>query len=187
MVKVTEIPIFGNFFLVFSMKINLNSWPVTEWYHLSLYILFFIVCPYWSFALAFFLFLPDIFSPATDTEVPMDYSNEYLDSERTSLMDDSDEACSIPGSFSPDNSQDGASGDQRSDTHYISHSFVFLFKTQIKHVSPHNRHSANIPLMRVVQSVRNTTRRSSTAIKEGWMVHYSNKDTLVHCFSSLYK
>ncbi|KAK3560856.1 hypothetical protein QTP86_022602 [Hemibagrus guttatus] len=92
----------------------------------------------------------DIFSPTADTEVPMDYSNEYLDSERTSLMDDSDEACSIPGSFSPDNSQDGASGDQ----------------------------SANIPLMRVVQSVRHTTRRSSTAIKEGWMVHYSNKDTL---------
>ncbi|MCJ8739745.1 hypothetical protein PDJAM_G00050690 [Pangasius djambal] len=92
----------------------------------------------------------DMFSPTADTEVPMDYSNEYLDSERTSLMDESDEACSIPGSFSPDNSQDGASGDQ----------------------------SANIPLMRVVQSVRHTTRRSSTAIKEGWMVHYSNKDTL---------
>ncbi|XP_026996681.1 serine/threonine-protein kinase D2 [Tachysurus fulvidraco] len=92
----------------------------------------------------------DIFSPTADTEVPMDYSNEYLDSERTSMMDDSDESCSIPGSFSPDNSQDGASGDQ----------------------------SANIPLMRVVQSVRHTTRRSSTAIKEGWMVHYSNKDTL---------
>lgn len=33
--------------------------------------------------------------------------------------------------------------------------------------------------MRVVQSVRQTTRRSSTSIKEGWMVHYSNKDTLV--------
>uniref|UniRef100_A0A8B9H5E6 Serine/threonine-protein kinase n=1 Tax=Astyanax mexicanus TaxID=7994 RepID=A0A8B9H5E6_ASTMX len=30
----------------------------------------------------------------------------------------------------------------------------------------------------VVQSVRQTTRRSSTAIKEGWVVHYSNKDTL---------
>uniref|UniRef100_A0A7N9AL25 Serine/threonine-protein kinase n=1 Tax=Mastacembelus armatus TaxID=205130 RepID=A0A7N9AL25_9TELE len=38
--------------------------------------------------------------------------------------------------------------------------------------------SVYIPLMRVVQSVRQTTRRSSTAIKEGWMVHYSNKDTL---------
>ncbi|XP_043114622.1 serine/threonine-protein kinase D2 isoform X2 [Puntigrus tetrazona] len=92
----------------------------------------------------------DILSPSTDTEVPMDYSNEYSDTDKSSLMDDSDEACSIPGSFSPDSNQDGASGDQ----------------------------SANIPLMRVVQSIRQTTRRSSTAIKEGWMVHYSNKDTL---------
>uniref|UniRef100_A0A3B5M606 Serine/threonine-protein kinase n=1 Tax=Xiphophorus couchianus TaxID=32473 RepID=A0A3B5M606_9TELE len=75
--------------------------------------------------------------------------SEYDTSDKSS-MDDSDEACSIPGSFSPDNNQDGTGGDQ----------------------------SANIPLMRVVQSVRQTTRRSSTAIKEGWMVHYSNKDTL---------
>uniref|UniRef100_A0A8C1KKU7 Serine/threonine-protein kinase n=1 Tax=Cyprinus carpio TaxID=7962 RepID=A0A8C1KKU7_CYPCA len=82
--------------------------------------------------------------------VPMDYSNEYSDTDKSSLMDDSDEACSIPGSFSPDSNQHGATGDQ----------------------------SANIPLMRVVQSIRQTTRRSSTAIKEGWMVHYSNKDTL---------
>uniref|UniRef100_A0A9J7X5G2 Serine/threonine-protein kinase n=1 Tax=Cyprinus carpio carpio TaxID=630221 RepID=A0A9J7X5G2_CYPCA len=88
--------------------------------------------------------------PSTDMEVPMDYSNEYSDTDKSSLMDDSDEACSIPGSFSPDSNQHGATGDQ----------------------------SANIPLMRVVQSIRQTTRRSSTAIKEGWMVHYSNKDTL---------
>ncbi|XP_051521043.1 serine/threonine-protein kinase D2 isoform X2 [Myxocyprinus asiaticus] len=94
--------------------------------------------------------LGDMLSPSTDAEVPMDYNNEYSDHDKSSLMDESDEAISIPGSFSPDSSQDGASGDQ----------------------------SANIPLMRVVQSVRHTTRRSSTAIKEGWMVHYSNKDTL---------
>ncbi|XP_041663873.1 serine/threonine-protein kinase D2 isoform X2 [Cheilinus undulatus] len=91
----------------------------------------------------------DMLSPSTDPEVPMDYSSEYDPADKSS-MDDSDEACSIPGSFSPDNIQDGTSGDQ----------------------------NANIPLMRVVQSVRQTTRRSSTAIKEGWMVHYSNKDTL---------
>uniref|UniRef100_A0A6Q2YP21 Serine/threonine-protein kinase n=1 Tax=Esox lucius TaxID=8010 RepID=A0A6Q2YP21_ESOLU len=84
-------------------------------------------------------------------EVPMDYSSEYADSDKSSVMDDSDESCSIPGSFSPESSQDGTSGDQSA-----------LF----------------IPLMRVVQSMRQTTRRSSTSIKEGWMVHYSNKDTL---------
>lgn len=92
----------------------------------------------------------DMLSPSTDSDMPMDYSSDYSDQERSSLMDDSDEACSIPGSFSPENRQDGTSGDQ----------------------------STYIPLMRVVQSVRQTTRRSSTAIKEGWMVHYSNKDTL---------
>ncbi|XP_049432515.1 serine/threonine-protein kinase D2 isoform X2 [Epinephelus fuscoguttatus] len=91
----------------------------------------------------------DMLSPSADPEVPMDYSSEYDASDKSSI-DDSDEACSIPGSFSPENNQDGTSGDQ----------------------------SVYIPLMRVVQSVRQTTRRSSTAIKEGWMVHYSNKDTL---------
>lgn len=45
--------------------------------------------------------------------------------------------------------------------------------------------SSNIPLMRVVQSVKHTKRKSSTMVKEGWMVHYSSRDTLVsnhgHC------
>lgn len=42
----------------------------------------------------------------------MDYSTDY-DAADKSSMDDSDEACSIPGSFSPENNQDGTSGDQR--------------------------------------------------------------------------
>lgn len=55
---------------------------------------------------------PDMLSPSADPEVPMDYSTEYDASDKSSI-DDSDEACSIPGSFSPDNSQDGTNGDQR--------------------------------------------------------------------------
>lgn len=39
--------------------------------------------------------------------------------------------------------------------------------------------SNNIPLMRVVQSVKHTKRKSSNVMKEGWMVHYTSKDTLV--------
>lgn len=50
----------------------------------------------------------DMLSPSADTEEPMEY-----DASDKSSMDDSDEACSIPGSFSPDNNQDGISGDQR--------------------------------------------------------------------------
>ncbi|KAM8920979.1 serine/threonine-protein kinase D1 isoform 1-T1 [Pelodytes ibericus] len=38
--------------------------------------------------------------------------------------------------------------------------------------------SNNIPLMRVVQSVKHTKRKSSSVIKEGWMVHYTSKDTM---------
>ncbi|KAM3843108.1 serine/threonine-protein kinase D1 [Diretmus argenteus] len=38
--------------------------------------------------------------------------------------------------------------------------------------------SNNIPLMRVVQSVKHTKRKSSNVVKEGWLVHYTSKDTL---------
>lgn len=58
------------------------------------------------------LCVPDMLSPSADPEVPMDYSTEYDASDKSSI-DDSDEACSIPGSFSPDNSQNGVSGDQK--------------------------------------------------------------------------
>ncbi|XP_024912515.1 serine/threonine-protein kinase D3 isoform X3 [Cynoglossus semilaevis] len=37
---------------------------------------------------------------------------------------------------------------------------------------------SNIPLMRVVQSIRHTKRKNSTVVKEGWMVHYSCRDAL---------
>ncbi|XP_057376472.1 serine/threonine-protein kinase D1-like isoform X1 [Daphnia carinata] len=37
--------------------------------------------------------------------------------------------------------------------------------------------SSNIPLMRIVQSVKHTKRRGSNVLKEGWMIHYTNKDS----------
>ncbi|KAJ8924394.1 hypothetical protein NQ315_007190 [Exocentrus adspersus] len=39
--------------------------------------------------------------------------------------------------------------------------------------------SANIPLQRIVQSVKHTKRRGSKVIKEGWLVHFTNKDMMV--------
>jgi len=36
--------------------------------------------------------------------------------------------------------------------------------------------SNNIPLMRIVQSVKHMKRRGSNVLKEGWMIHYTNKD-----------
>ncbi|XP_078452218.1 serine/threonine-protein kinase D3-like [Lampetra fluviatilis] len=43
---------------------------------------------------------------------------------------------------------------------------------------PIGQTASNIPLMRVIQSVRQTKRRSSTVLREGWMVHFTNKDNL---------
>lgn len=39
--------------------------------------------------------------------------------------------------------------------------------------------SANIPLMRIVQSVKHTKKRGGQAIKEGWLVHFTNIDKTV--------
>lgn len=39
--------------------------------------------------------------------------------------------------------------------------------------------SANIPLMRIVQSVKHTKKRGGQALKEGWLVHYTNLDATV--------
>uniref|UniRef100_UPI00398EE7E4 serine/threonine-protein kinase D3-like n=1 Tax=Pristiophorus japonicus TaxID=55135 RepID=UPI00398EE7E4 len=45
--------------------------------------------------------------------------------------------------------------------------------------SPLSPSSTNyIPLMRVVQSVKHTKRKSSAVLKEGWMIHYSDRDSL---------
>ncbi|KAI4484832.1 hypothetical protein M0804_007398 [Polistes exclamans] len=38
--------------------------------------------------------------------------------------------------------------------------------------------SNNIPLMRIVQSVKHTKRRGSKVLKEGWMVHFTNRDSV---------
>uniref|UniRef100_A0A674A402 Protein kinase D4 n=1 Tax=Salmo trutta TaxID=8032 RepID=A0A674A402_SALTR len=45
-------------------------------------------------------------------------------------------------------------------------------------LSPSPCFSSYIPLMRVVQSVRHTKRRASGVLKEGWLLHHTNTDTL---------
>ncbi|CAH4034151.1 unnamed protein product [Pieris brassicae] len=39
--------------------------------------------------------------------------------------------------------------------------------------------SANIPLMRIVQSVKHTKKREGQWLKQGWLVHFTNKDATV--------
>ncbi|KAJ6663773.1 hypothetical protein lerEdw1_009852 [Lerista edwardsae] len=91
------------------------------------------------------------------TDVPMEDATDLSDAEKNSLMDESDDSGIIPGSHSESEQWVGEDLDD-------------LSKSQGA--------MGYIPLMRVVQSVRQTTRKSSTALKEGWVVHFSNKDTL---------
>uniref|UniRef100_A0A7N8X4A4 Serine/threonine-protein kinase n=1 Tax=Mastacembelus armatus TaxID=205130 RepID=A0A7N8X4A4_9TELE len=56
----------------------------------------------------------------------------------------------------------------------FSASEVFMKLVQVLTGQSHS----NIPLMRVVQSIKHTKRKSSTVVKEGWMVHYTSHDNL---------
>ncbi|XP_042902741.1 serine/threonine-protein kinase D3 isoform X2 [Parasteatoda tepidariorum] len=40
--------------------------------------------------------------------------------------------------------------------------------------------SNNIPLMRIVQSIKQMRRKGSKILKEGWMVHFTSKDNMKH-------
>ncbi|EGV97536.1 Serine/threonine-protein kinase D1, partial [Cricetulus griseus] len=110
----------------------------------------------------------DLLSPGAESDIVMEEGSDDNDSERNSgLMDDMDEAMVQNAEMAMAEGQgDGAEmqdpdADQEDSNRTISPST-----------------SNNIPLMRVVQSVKHTKRRSSTVMKEGWMVHYTSKDTL---------
>nr|XP_054529509.1 serine/threonine-protein kinase D2 isoform X2 [Pan troglodytes] len=91
-------------------------------------------------------------------DVPMEEATDFSEADKSALMDESEDSGVIPGSHSENalhasEEEEGEGGKAQSSLGYI-------------------------PLMRVVQSVRHTTRKSSTTLREGWVVHYSNKDTL---------
>uniref|UniRef100_G3TQT3 protein kinase C n=1 Tax=Loxodonta africana TaxID=9785 RepID=G3TQT3_LOXAF len=92
-------------------------------------------------------------------DVPMEEATDYSEADKSVLMDESDDSGVIPG----------------------SHSENALHASEEEEGEGGKAQSAPlgyIPLMRVVQSVRHTTRKSSTTLREGWVVHYSSKDTL---------
>jgi hypothetical protein len=61
---------------------------------------------------------------------------------------------------------------------YIVYYFLPMIFFLIKN-SCSSTPSNNIPLMRIVQSVKHTKRRGSKVLKEGWMVHFTNRDPIV--------
>lgn len=97
----------------------------------------------------------DLLNPGLDADINMEDASDYGDMDKTLTPEDSDEApmsCSI--------SENGFPGEDG--------------PTRV----PSDPMASNIPLMRVVQSVKQTKRRSSLTVKEGWLVHYSNRDAL---------
>ncbi|XP_065451465.1 serine/threonine-protein kinase D1 isoform X3 [Chrysemys picta bellii] len=110
----------------------------------------------------------DLLSPGAESDVVMEEGSDDNDSERNSgLMDDMDESMAHDSEMSMTgcHSDNGEMQDPDPD-HDDSNRMI----------SPST--SNNIPLMRVVQSVKHTKRKSSTVMKEGWMVHYTSKDTM---------
>uniref|UniRef100_A0A3P9MV58 Serine/threonine-protein kinase n=1 Tax=Poecilia reticulata TaxID=8081 RepID=A0A3P9MV58_POERE len=105
-------------------------------------------------------------SPGPDSDTTMDMMEvDSGDMDGGRSLDDPDEPSTPDGMFSMDSPFTDREKDEE----------------PIKTISPST--SSNIPLMRVVQSIKHTKRRSSTVVKEGWMVHYTSRDNLVRLAS----
>ncbi|KAK2492480.1 hypothetical protein MC885_002030 [Smutsia gigantea] len=110
----------------------------------------------------------DLLSPGADSDVVMEEGSDDNDSERNSgLLDDMEEAMAQEAEAAAAECQNDSGAAQDADPDHEDSS---------RTISPST--SNNIPLMRVVQSVKHTKRKSSTVMKEGWMVHCTSKDTL---------
>ncbi|KAF2974088.1 hypothetical protein EK904_010163 [Melospiza melodia maxima] len=106
----------------------------------------------------------DLLSPGAESDVVMEEGSDDNDSERNSgFIDDMEESMAHDSEMS----MTGCHSDNGE-----------MQDADLDHDESNRMISNNIPLMRVVQSVKHTKRRSSTVMKEGWMVHYTSKDTL---------
>ncbi|XP_026520316.1 serine/threonine-protein kinase D1 [Notechis scutatus] len=109
----------------------------------------------------------DLLSPGTETDIVMEEGSDDNDSERNSgLLDEMEDSMVADTEMVTVNPGDNGDMQDIDLDHDESNRMI----------SPST--SNNIPLMRVVQSVKHAKRRSSTVIKEGWMVHYTSKDSL---------
>ncbi|XP_062911640.1 serine/threonine-protein kinase D3 isoform X2 [Mobula hypostoma] len=100
-------------------------------------------------------------SPGPDSDMPMEVDSSDMNSEGSRMLDDTEEPSTSEEKlyFMDSSDLDGEKDEE-----------------PVRTISPST--SNNIPLMRVVQSVKHTKRKSSTMVREGWMVHYTSKDNL---------
>ncbi|KAA0711220.1 Serine/threonine-protein kinase D1 [Triplophysa tibetana] len=105
----------------------------------------------------------DLLSPGAESDVVMEEGCDDHDGERHgSLIDDMEESLVVDSAAL----LEAGLGDFQD--HDLDESNRII--------SPST--SNNIPLMRVVQSIKHTKRKSSNVMKEGWLVHFTSKDTL---------
>ncbi|XP_068846307.1 serine/threonine-protein kinase D3-like [Capricornis sumatraensis] len=97
----------------------------------------------------------------TDTDIPMDIDSSDMKSDGSRGLDDTEE---------PSPPEDKMFFLDPSDLD------VERDEEAVKTISPST--SNNILLMRAVQSIKRTKRKSSTMVKEGRMAHYTSRDTL---------
>lgn len=109
----------------------------------------------------------DLLSPGAESDVVMEEGSDNESDPSSRLMDDADEPLT-PDSDSIMTGCRSENGDMQDPDQDQD--------TSDRMISPSA--SNNIPLMRVVQSVKHTKRKSSSVMKEGWMVHYTSKDTM---------
>ncbi|KAM3861177.1 serine/threonine-protein kinase D3-like isoform 2-T2 [Diretmus argenteus] len=100
--------------------------------------------------------------PGPDSEATMEVDNSDVNSEGGHSVDDQEDAAAAPDDKLFYGEGPGADGEKDDET--------------LRAISPST--SSNIPLMRVVQSIKHTKRKSSTVVREGWMVHYTSRDNL---------
>ncbi|KAF4083844.1 hypothetical protein AMELA_G00122040 [Ameiurus melas] len=106
----------------------------------------------------------DLLSPGAESDVLMAEGCDDHDSERNSpIIDDMEESLVADSSALLDVGNLGDFHDLDPDE-------------SNRIISPCT--SNNIPLMRVVQSVKHIKRKNSNVMKEGWLVHFTSKDTL---------
>ncbi|XP_043998603.1 serine/threonine-protein kinase D1 isoform X2 [Gambusia affinis] len=109
----------------------------------------------------------DLLSPGAESDAVMVEGclDDPSGDRRGSLLDDMDEALTSDGGLMLDTGSADLSDLRDPD-----------LDDSNRAISPST--SNNIPLMRIVQSVKHTKRKNSNVMKEGWMVHYTSKDTL---------
>lgn len=110
-----------------------------------------------------------------------DTNDSSISSERDSFyrdeFDDSDELDDNPyNSNSKSNNVPPVKLNGSSTYHDLDIDSLDIGAERSRQSSSSSSPSANIPLMRIVQSVKHTKRRSGQAIKEGWLVHFTNKE-----------